>query len=312
MTQDRPLLGIALMLCFCALAPVADALAKILGPQLGLAQIITLRFAFQALILLPIVVVGGRHWRLSRAEAGWIALRTLLHIAGIGCMVAALIHLPLADAVAIAFVMPFFALLLGHWFLGEEVGWRRIAACVVGFVGTLMVVQPAFEDVGWPALLPMAVALIFAVFMLVTRKIAGATDPISMQAISAVMALGLMVPLHVLAPTTLPGLAWISPAPALWWTMAAMGVAGTLAHLMMTWSLRYTPAATLAPMQYLEIPVATLVGYLVFAELPGVRASAGIAITICAGVYVILRERAMSRALPPAPHASSAGSSAAE
>jgi drug/metabolite transporter (DMT)-like permease len=73
-------------------------------------------------------------------------------------MFAALRHLPLADAIAIAFVMPFLLLLLGRTVLGETVGPRRLAACAVGFAGTLLVIQPSFAAVGWAALLPLGVA----------------------------------------------------------------------------------------------------------------------------------------------------------
>jgi drug/metabolite transporter (DMT)-like permease len=75
-----------------------------------------------------------------------------------------------------------------------------------------------------------------------------------------------------------------------------MGVLGTVAHLLMTWSLRFAPSATLAPMQYLEIPVATLLGLLFFDELPDGLAAAGIALTVGAGLYIIWRERVTSRA----------------
>ena len=77
--------------------------------------------------------------------------------------------------------------------------------------------------------------------------------------------------------------------------LLAIGAIGTLAHLLMTWSLRFAPSATLAPMQYLEIPVATIIGYLVFADLPNGLAALGIAITVCAGLYIVVREHAMSR-----------------
>ena len=65
----------------------------------------------------------------------------------------------------------------------------------------------------------------------------------------------------------------------------------------MTWSLRFAPSATLAPMQYLEIPVATIIGFLIFADLPNGLAAIGIVITILAGLYVVYREhRVESRA----------------
>lgn len=189
---DRPMMGISLMLAFCLLAPFADALAKLLGPEMAVGQLVTLRFAFQAAILVPLTVATRRVWQMDGRILFYVTLRTLLHIAGISLVFTSLLYLPLADAIAIAYVMPFILLLLGFWFLGEEVGWRRLAASAVGFIGTLMVVQPAFSEVGWPALLPLGVAVVFALFMLVTRRIAGETDPIAMQAVSAMIALAIM------------------------------------------------------------------------------------------------------------------------
>jgi drug/metabolite transporter (DMT)-like permease len=310
---DQPLLGITLMLGFCLLAPFADALAKLLGPEMAVGQLVLLRFVFQALILVPLTLATGRLWRMDRATFGFVVLRTLLHIAGISLMFTALLYLPLADAVAIAFVMPFIMLLLGYWLLGEEVGIRRLAACAVGFVGTLMVVQPAFTDVGWPALLPLAVALVFALFMLVTRRISATTDPVGMQAVSALLALILLMPLMALTPAAaLPELAWTAPSQRGWILAALMGITGTCAHLLMTWSLRYAPASTLAPMQYLEIPFATAVGFAIFGDLPGPLASLGIAVTIGAGLYIVMRERAIHRAQLRVPQAAPQGTPPAE
>ncbi len=296
MSLDRPLLGISLMLGFCVLAPFADAMAKLLGPEMAVGQLVLLRFAIQAAILMPLTVLTGRPWRAEGRILLLIVFRTILHIAGIGTFFTALLYLPLADAVAIAYVMPFILILMGHWFLGEEVGWRRISACIVGFVGTLLVVQPAFADVGWPALLPVGIAFIFAVFMLVTRLIAAETDPIGMQALSAVIAICFLLPAVALTPAAvMPALAWNNPTADSWVLILAMGIFGTASHLMMTWSLRFAPASTVAPMQYLEIPFATLVGFLIFSDLPGPLATLGIAITIGAGIYVILREQALAK-----------------
>ena len=195
-------------------------------------------------------------------------------------------------------------LLLGKYILGEDVGARRLIACIVGFIGTLLVVQPSFADVGWPALLPMVVAVNFSFFMLITRQIAKETNPIGLQAVSGVMAVGIMVPaLAITAGMGIDALTLIAPTGFEWSMLGAIGVLGTLAHLLMTWSLRYAPSATLAPMQYLEIPIATVIGFWVFKDLPNGLAAVGIAITIAAGVYIILRERAISRDLAATPEA---------
>lgn len=300
-TQDRPLLGILLMFGFCVMAPIGDALAKLLSTQLPMAQLVFVRFAIQALILIPIVVATRRRWQMSSRVFRLVFWRTLLHIAGIGCMFTSLRYLPLADAVAIAFVMPFVMLILGKFFLHEEVGMRRILACIVGFAGTLMVIQPSFANVGAPALLPVAVAFIFAFFMLITRKIAKDVDPISMQAVSGVIATVLITPvLWFGSQSGISDLSFIWPKQQVLWLLLAIGIAGTVAHLLMTWSLRYAPSTTLAPMQYVEIPLAAFVGWLVFSDWPNGLAALGICVTMASGLYIVLRERAMMRQMQPA------------
>ncbi|WP_424985243.1 DMT family transporter [Microbulbifer sp. S227A] len=296
MSTDRPVLGVLLMLGFCIVAPMGDAVAKLLGQSVPLGQLLLVRFAVQALVLIPIVYFTGRLWRMRGRVLVLTVVRTLLHITGIGAMFTALQYLPLADAVAIAFVMPFIMLLLGKFVLGEEVGSRRFIGCIVGFVGTLMVIQPSFVEIGWPALWPLVVAINFSFFMLVTRQLAKETDPIGLQAVSGVIATFLLLPALLVGHAAgWPGLAMIQPSGTEWGLLMAIGLLGTAAHLLMTWSLRYAPAATLAPMQYLEIPVATAIGWLIFRDLPNTLASVGILVTIAAGLYVIMREQAVAR-----------------
>lgn len=296
MIADRPVLGVLLMLGFCILAPAGDSIAKLLGATVPLLQLLMVRFGLQAVLLLPVIVASGRRLTMSPRVAWLTVARTLLHITGVGAMFLSLRFLPLADAVAIAFVMPFIMLLLGRFVLNEEVGSRRLAACAVGFIGTLLVVQPSFSEVGAPALLPLLVAVDFALFMLVTRQIAKEVDPVSLQALSGTMATVILMVFYCLTEVT--GVLETKMIAPDWRTallLLAIGAIGTLAHLLMTWSLRFAPSATLAPMQYLEIPVATIIGYMVFADLPNGLAALGIVITICAGLYIVFREHAMSR-----------------
>ncbi|MEM8580968.1 MAG: DMT family transporter [Pseudomonadota bacterium] len=297
MTQDRPLLGISLMLGFCLLAPLGDSIAKLLGPIVPLALLLAIRFGVQAGLLLPLCRLQGVPIVPPAHLLLLVVLRTLLHIAGVGMMFTALRFLPLADAIAIAFVMPFILLLLGKLFLGEEVGPRRIAACTVGFAGSLMVIQPSFAEVGAAALLPLGVALCFALFMLTTRKVAKDVGAIPLQAFSGLLAT-LVLLCVVLVTGEWTALATLSTQS--WLLLVLIGIVGTVAHLLMTWSLRYAPSATLAPMQYLEIPVATFFGWLIFSDLPGPLASTGILVTMAAGLYIVWREGRATRVAPPA------------
>jgi len=299
---DRPLLGIVLMLGFCVLAPMGDATAKLLGATIPVAQLVTVRFALQVVLLAPLVALAPARLRMNRRIAALTAIRTVLHIIGIGAMFLSLVYLPIAEAVAIAFVMPFILLILGRYALNEEVGPRRMAACAVGFVRTLLVVQPSFAAFGAPALLPLLVAVVFALFMLVTRTMAKDVDPVALQFNSGAMAATVLIPAMLwLNGSGLPHLDPVMPEGSAWGLLALLGVLGTTAHLLMTWSLRFAPSATLAPMQYLEIPVATLIGWAVFGDLPNGLAAIGIAVTLAAGLYIVMRERALGAA-PPAAH----------
>ena len=295
MSTDRPVLGILLMLGFCVVAPLGDATAKLLGSRVGITELLLVRFALQAAILIPLVLLTGRAWRLRGRILRLAWLRTLLHMLGIGAMFTALKFMPLADAIAIAFVMPFLMLLLGRWLLGEEVGPRRLLGCAAGFVGTLLVIQPSFVEVGWYALLPLGVAVNFSFFMLITRKIAHETDPVGLQAVNGMMATVLILPVVLITHWSGGHLDLVALPPDSAWLLAGIGILGTGAHLLMTWSLRFAPSATLAPMQYLEIPMATIAGYVIFGDLPNTLASVGIAITMASGLYVVMREQAIQR-----------------
>ena len=296
MTQDRPVLGIFLMVLFCILAPLGDAMAKILGGTIPLVQLVVIRFAIQAIVLIPMAYATKRPMALSSRVMGFAWLRVVLHIIGLAAMFSALQYLPLADAIAIAFVMPFLLLLAGYLWMNEQVGPHRLWACVVGFIGVTLVIQPSFQQVGYAALLPVIVAVAFSGFILTTRYIAQETDPISLQAVNGVMAIAVLIPLWAIASalTDMPVFDVVWPNAIQWSEMVIWGVIGTAAHLVMTWSLRYAPSATLAPIQYLEIPIATIFGWLIFGDLPNGLAAIGIAVTIAAGLYIIHREHSMA------------------
>ena len=283
------------MLGFCILAPMGDAIAKMLGDAIPLTQLLFIRFIVQMVMLWPIIWSTKLPVIISPHFFWLMILRTLLHMLGIAAMFTSLRYLPLADAIAIAFVMPFIMLLLGKYFLYEEVGAHRLCACVVGFIGTLLVIQPSFVEVGAPALLPLFVAVVFAFFMLVTRKIAKEVDAINLQAQSGFIATVLLgIILFTARGLEIEALKIVVPTRTEWCWLVAIGAFGTVAHLLMTWSLRFAPSATLAPMQYLEIPIATIIGLIIFKDFPNGYAALGIMVTIGAGLYVIFREKRLS------------------
>ena len=278
---DRPLLGVLLMVAFCMLAPLGDAIAKLLG-ALPLGQICSSATGCRRCSSCRWSRLGGRRLRLGAAALAAHRAPHVLHILSLGAFFAALRFLPMADAVAIAFVHAVHPApprppppRRG----GRPAPARRLRRRLCRHAPR----GPAeLRRRRRPALLPLAVALLFALFMLVTRQIARDADPVVLQAASGLVATLFLAPLVLLAEGRgWPELDPVAISGADWRLLLLLGVLGTAAHLLMTWSLRFAPSATLAPMQYLEIPFATLIGYLVFGALPNGLAAVGIAITIC-------------------------------
>ncbi|WP_319530952.1 DMT family transporter [uncultured Cohaesibacter sp.] len=297
---DKPLLGIAFMLSFCAIIPFSDALMKLMTNSMPFVTILIVRYLCQITLMTPVMLRqhgGLAHIRNLSATAWWCLFwRSLMHILGIIGMYYGLKYMALADTTAICFLYPILMLVAGHVFMREQVGPHRIAAALVGFIGTLMVVQPNFLAVGANALWPVGVAATFVIFILVTRTMSREIDPISIQVVSGVMALlMLLVPMLLLDTETFPLFRPVWPTTESWPLLIGAGVIGSVGHLLMTMAVRYTPSATLAPMQYVEIPFATLIGWLIFADLPNQLAGFGIAVTIAAGLYMIYREQHAQR-----------------
>ncbi len=298
LSSDRILTGVALMLGFCLTAPLLDVAAKLASDSVPVGQITAARFVVQCVLMAPFIWVMGLSLRVARGQ--WLALifRALLLLIATFCFIAAIRVMPLADALAIVFVAPFIVLLVGKFHLGEDVGMRRVGAAIVGFIGVLFVIQPSFVAFGAVALFPLGTAVAFAFYILVTRGLSRRVHPVTLQFYTGLIASLFCVPVMILAQgsgSELLDPVW--PVGIVWLWLLGVGFFATLSHMMMTYALSLAPSATLAPLQYLELPVATLFGYLVFRDFPNSLSLIGIAIIIGAGLYMIHRERVTSKKL---------------
>lgn len=305
MHSDRILPGVALMLAFCAVAPMIDVSSKLAAATIPVGQITTARFVVQAALMAPIVALMGLTFRLSPRAVWLTTLRALCLVASTYTFVSAVAVMPVADALAIAFVEPFILLILGRMIFGDEVGPRRIGACVVGFAGALFVIRPSFAIFGPVALYPLGTALSFALYMLVTRRLAREVHPVPMQFHTALFGMILCLPVMVLAQGSGIGpLDPVMPEGAAWAFLFGVGLASTVSHMAITYALKFAPAATLAPLHYSELLSAVVLGYLVFGDFPAPLTWVGIAIITASGLYIIHRERVTARTarsvvLPP-------------
>ena len=292
---DRVPLGVAMMLTFCAVAPLIDVASKIAVQEVTVTQVTFFRMVFQALLMAPVVMLLRQSLQVSGRMAVLLALRALMLIGSTYGFVAAVRVMPIADALAIVFVEPFLLLILGFLIFGEQVGPRRITASAVGFVGVLLVIQPNWAAFGFVALYPLICAGFFAVYVILTRFIARDVAPESMQFHTAWMGTALMLPVLALGHGAgIEALTLSNPDAATWWQLFAVGLAASVSHMAITYALRFAPSATLAPLHYLEIVNAVLFGWLFFGDWPNPFSWAGIAVIIASGLYIIARERRLA------------------
>lgn len=297
--RDRTGLGIALMVAFSVTGPMIDVFGKLAGAAIPVGEIVLARFGMQSALLLPLALVLGRLHRPAQAEIVLHLGRAALILLATGLFFSALRFMPIADAMAIFFVEPLLLTLLGGALLGEPVGWRRITACVIGFLGALLVIQPKFSELGLISALPLGTALFFAFYMILTRRMARGMSPVTLQAYTGVAAVAIMAPiLWAFDGSGIGPLDPVLPEARFAIYLLGVGVAATVAHVFISFALSLAPAATLAPLQYLEIVGATALGFLVFGDFPDWLTLAGVAVIVGSGIYVFVRERAL--ASPPA------------
>jgi len=303
MTRDTTLQGILLMLAFCVIAPLLDVSAKLAAENgVPVGQITAARFVVQTALMLPVMLLMGLSLRLSGRALGYTTLRALFLLVSTFAFVSGIQVMPIADALAIVFVEPFILLILGRFLFGDQVGPRRIAACAVGFVGALFVIQPSLAAFGLVALWPLATAFLFAFYMLVTRAISAWMHPVTMQFHTSWTGLLLSLPVMVLANGSgIPSLDPIWPAGWNWLWLFGVGFWAAVSHMSMTYALKFAPSATLAPLHYSEIVTAVILGYLIFGDFPNRLTWVGIAIIVSSGLYIIHRERLTAKARSKSP-----------
>ena len=301
-SSGRTSLGILLMVGFSIFAPFMDACAKLIGDAVAVGQIAATRFVVQSAILFPLAFALGWLHRPGRGEIGLHLVRATLLMVATAFFFTALRYMPLADTIAIFFIEPFILTLLGGLLLKEPIGPRRYIACTIGFAGALLIIQPSFEDVGLVALLPVVTAFTFAFYLILTRRMATRMHPITLQAYTGLAALVLALPvLWAFDGSGVGPLDPVWPAERELWLLAGVGLIATFSHVCISFAMSFAPASLLAPIQYLEIVTATLLGFYIFGDLPDTLTFVGIALIVLSGLFVFFRERHLERRPVPQP-----------
>jgi len=276
-------LGIAMVsvttLCFAAL----DTSAKWLVLSLPVFQVVWLRFVTHT--LLAMLVLTPRYgWSLYRPKQVKLQLlRALMQAVMTALNFWALQYLQLDVTGAIQFSVPILIAVISARLLGERLDARRWIAILVGFAGVLLIVRPGSQGFHPAMVLSLVNAVLYALFNMLTRRMAATELPATTQLWSAGAAALLLTPFGLMQ--------WTTPPDALSWILVlSMGVFGGLGHLMVTQAHRYASAAVLGPFLYQQIIYMTLFGWLVFGHVPATAVVGGAAVVVASGLYLLYRE----------------------
>ena len=287
LTQQDDRRGIAYAATGFALLSVGDAVIKTMSGEASPIGVAALRFLIGAFGLSLLL------WRAEGASGfipkrPWVQLARGFCLAGATlCFFSAIFVMPLADAMALAFVAPIFVALLSGPLLKERVRPMVWLVSVIALCGVAIILRPNFAEMGWVAVLPLASAFFFSLMVIANRASAKDGSALSMQVFVAVGA-AFFLTLAAWAGHTSGIEALRLSAPD--WTIVArcavVAVTASTAHWLAYLGTMRAGAATIAPTTYIQIVVATVLGYLLFRDIPDFVTVAGATIVIFAGLLL--------------------------
>lgn len=274
------LLGIGLILLSGSMLASHDAMTKYLAATYPVTQIIWVRYSIQSvlLVLLFSPKMGTRLFHMYRPVLQLLRGMSLLGVSLL--LITGLRFIPLAEATAVIFLAPVFVTLLSALLLREPVSKAQWLAIGFGLTGVVLIVRPGGALFDWPVLLPLAAAVCFALYQLLTRMLAGKDHPVTSNFYSGLTGTLLLAPIGVMQLDQLQQM----PVPALS-MLLGLGALAMTAHMLLTLAFRYASAAVLAPFTYAQIISACVVGWLVFGQLPDHWALLGVIVIISSGMW---------------------------
>jgi drug/metabolite transporter (DMT)-like permease len=274
---------LAMTACF-AVFMVNDGLVKHASESLPSGQTIFLRGCFSMMLILVVAAVLGQWRTWARIHRPIVYWRAALDGIGSVTYLTALFHMPIGNATAINSTAPLMLTAAAAWWFAEPVGPRRWSAIAIGFLGILLVVQPASEGFNAWALLALAATAINVGRDLLTRRIDPATPALLVTFVGAAgvtVAAGIMTPFD----------GWETPRPETLLQLLIAAVFLSLGYFLLVIAMRHGEISLVSAFRYSAIPMALLLGWLRWGDVPDTLAWIGIALVIGSGLYILHRER---------------------
>ncbi len=278
-------LGIWLMIATTLVFAVQDGISRHLASNYNVLMVVMIRYWFFAAFVIALAVRQSGSLRAAAATTQPLLQigRGLLLAAEICVMVLAFVKLGLIESHAVFICYPLLIAALSGPVLGEKVGWRRWSAIGVGFAGVLVILRPGFSVFAVEAAIPLASAMMFALYGLLTRYAArrdGTATSFFWTGTTGGVAM------------TLAGLwFWEPMAPADWLWMGALCLTGVSGHWLLIKTYEVAEASAVQPFAYLQLVFAAAIGIVVFGETIEPNVAIGAALVVGAGLFTLWRAR---------------------
>ncbi|MCF6445919.1 DMT family transporter [Nereida sp. MMG025] len=267
-----------------------DTAMKALSDQWPLFQALTVRG------VLTTLMISGLAWYLGAFRKGiaagdwlWVTLRVLAEIGAAYFFITALFNMPLANATAILQSLPLTVSLAGAVFLGEAIGWRRLSAIIVGFIGVLLIVQPGADGFNIFSIYVLVAVAFVTLRDIVTRKLSKDTHSMVVTLMSA-LGVTLWAAAFSLTETWQP---FTQSAVLLTIGASVFILFGYLFSVMV---MRVGDIAFVAPFRYTALIWALILGFFVFDDWPNTLTLTGAGIVVASGLFTFYRERQIKAA----------------
>ncbi|MUZ64770.1 DMT family transporter [Agrobacterium vitis] len=287
-----PIRGIVFKVASVTVFVAMQTAIKLAGDDVPAGQITFYRSAFALIpILAYLACLGQIRTGLRTANVFGHVKRGLIGIAAMACGFYGLVHLPMPDAIAIGYAMPLIAVVFAAVFLGETVRLYRWSAVAIGLVGVVIISWPKLtllqdgfygSEVGMGTLAVLASATLGAAAMLQVRQLVREEK-------TATIVLYFSIIAALISLVSLP-FGWNDLSIRQLGLLAFAGICGGLAQILLTESYRHADISTIAPFEYSSILFGSLIGYLLFDDLPSIHTLVGTLIVAGAGIFIILRE----------------------
>jgi drug/metabolite transporter (DMT)-like permease len=273
------LLTMLAMLCFAGM----DAMSKWLVADYSVGQMMWIRYILLCLFAWFVVRRQGLRAAFRTTRPVLQIVRSLIAVVEGAMFVLAFRYLPLADTHAVAATSPLIVIALGVLFLGERAGPARWLAVAAGFIGVLLIVRPGFRSLEWPLLLPLVGAVMWAGYQILTRLASLSDSPGTSLLWSAVVAL--------IATSFVGPVYWQWPSPLAWTLMIVISLMGAVAHYALIKALDYAEAGAVQPYAYTLLVWVTILGFMLFGDVPDIWTIIGAAIVVLSGLYTWQHDR---------------------